>query len=122
MSSKAQSRSCHAAWVLLMLIAGPVACDPAVQQHQLTSAQSRVDEANRERALVQQQVEDLQAEIKSLTSFGGAEHQAKLRTAMALRKEKEELEVLKKDLDARLEHFGKEARRYRDALAKDKQP
>ncbi len=122
MSSKVPSCPCRAAGALLIVIAGPVACDPAVQQHQLTTAQSRVDEASRERALAQQQVEELQAELKSLTSFGGPEHQTKLRTAMALRKEKEELETLKKDLDARLSHFQSETQRFRDALAAEKKP
>jgi len=120
MSSKVYSY--RAACALLVVIAGPVACDPAVQQHQLTMAQSKVDELTRERALLQQQAEDLQKEIKSLTSFGGPEHQAKLQTAVVLRKEKEELETVKKDLDARLEHFNKEAQRYREMLAKEQAP
>lgn len=108
--------------LLATLIAGPIGCDRAVTRFELESTQSRVDATRTRLAALDQQVLDLQNELKALKSFGGPEHQKKIEAAVALRAEKTELETLKKDLDSRLEHFEKEAARHREELAKMKQP
>ena len=108
--------------LLATLLAGPLACDPAVTRMQMDSAQSKADAAQGQLARADQELANLNKEFKELKDYGGSEHQAKIRTAAALRAEKTELTNLKKDLDSRLEHFEKETARQREALVKMKQP
>jgi len=107
--------------LLVTLFAGPIGCDPAVNRFDLDAAQSKVDTQVTRLAMLDQQLDAARKEFKDLQAYGGTEHQAKLRTAVALRAEKTQLEALKKDLDGRLQNFEKEAARHRDALSKMKQ-
>lgn len=121
MSPKDFSHRRFLSLLLVSLFAGPIGCDPAVSRFDLQTAQDRVDTLVTRLAQLEQQLEGARKEFKELQAFGGTEHQAKLRTAVALRTEKTELESLKKDLDARLQNFEKEAARHRETLSKMKQ-
>lgn len=107
--------------LLATLLAGPISCDPAVSRFEMDTVQTRVDEqANRLKQL-DKELDAAKKDFKELQSFGGQEHQTKLRNAEKLRAEKEELEGLKKGLDDRLQYFEKEAARHRETLAKMQQ-
>jgi septal ring factor EnvC (AmiA/AmiB activator) len=108
--------------LLATLLAGPMACDPAVSRFDMDAAQSKVDTAQTQLAKTEQELTDLQKEFKALKEFGGPDHQSKIRAAAALREEKNQLDTLKKDIDGRLDHFEKETARQRETLAKMKQP
>ena len=107
-------------FLLLMatLCAGPVACDPAVGRMEMDAAETQVDEQKKRLEMVDAQLKEANKELAAVQAFGGPDHQVKVKEAAALRAEKEELEKLKADLDARLEHFAKETERHRDDLVK----
>jgi hypothetical protein len=95
-------------------------CDPSVSDIDMKTEQSRVEKKRAELAETEKEYKALSAEVKELVAFGGAGHEQKLRQAAALRHEKEELEGIKKELDARIARFTSGAQKHRDALAKEK--
>ena len=114
----------HSRLLLLLMVtlfAGPIGCDRAVTRLEMTTAQDEVDKATVYLAKMEQQLKDTQKEFKDLQSFGGPDHQSKLKAAVALRAEKDQLDVMKKDLDNRLQTFEKDTARFRETLVKMKQ-
>jgi predicted nucleic acid-binding Zn-ribbon protein len=100
------------------LLAG--GCSPSVSKIEMSSAQTRVETAQSRQAMLEKEFSDLNSELKALSDFKGAGHEKNLLRAAELRKEKDEMEALKKDLDARLEKFAADTRKCQDTLVQDK--
>ena len=61
----------------------------------------------------------LNAEVKALTGFSGAEHEARMKKAEEMRQEMAQLESIKAEVDAKVARFTTEAKAHRDTLSRE---
>lgn len=102
------------------LTTGLTSCSPSVSEIELRSAASRAEAAETRLAKLENDIKALIAEKKQLTGFTGPDYERQIKRAESLRQEKAELESIKALVEGKVAHFTAEAKRHREALAKEK--
>ena len=95
-------------------------CSPGVSDTEISSAKNQAAAKKEELGKLEVESKALNAEVKKLTGFSGPEHEARMKKAEGLRQEKERLEGIKADVDARVAGFESKAKTHREAQASEK--
>jgi hypothetical protein len=103
-----------------MFTSGLTSCSPSVSQIELRSATSRAEAAEAKAASLETEIKALVLEKKQLSGFSGPDYEQQIKKAEALRQEKADLEGIKAQVETKVAHFTTEAKRHREALAKEK--
>jgi len=115
-------RHCPASLCLftVVLTSGLTSCSPSVSEIELRSAASRAETVETQVNKLENEIKVLIAEKKQLSGFAGPDYEQQIKKAEGLRQEKADLEAIKGQVETKVAHFTTEAKRHREALAKDK--
>ncbi len=116
------SRLAGATLLAAMLLGGPAGCSPSVTEIELNAARSKQEDTREKLKAMDAEIAALHAEEKALKPYEGPQHAAALKQAAELQQEKQELETIKNEVDAKIEKFTAGAAAHREALTKQTAP
>ena len=116
------SRLAGTALLAGLLFGGPAGCSPSVTEIELNAARSKQADTREKLKAMDAEIAALHAEEKTLKPYEGPQHEAALKQAAELQKEKQELETIKSEVDAKIEKFTTGAAVHREALTKQPAP